>query len=110
MSVPSPWIALLLLGASYRIWKLLADDTILNRPRHWLVRLPPDWEEGDPLPRDYRLELARFITCPWCLGFHVSWVLWLAWEIEPHWTAIFSVPFALSAALGITERVTRDDD
>jgi len=46
MDVPSPWVALILLAASFRIWRLLADDEILERPRYWLVRLPRGWQEG----------------------------------------------------------------
>jgi hypothetical protein len=102
VTVPSPWIALILVAASYRIWRLLADDIILDRPRNWVVRLPRGWEEGDPIPASYRIELANFITCPWCFGFWITLAVWVIWQIEPHWTTILLVPFALSAAVGIT--------
>lgn len=101
MTVPSPWVALLLVAGTYRLWRLLSEDTILDRPRRWLVRLPRDWSEGDPIPRSYRSGLAEFITCTWCLGFHISWIVWLIWEIEPHWTEILLIPFAISTAVGI---------
>lgn len=109
MSIPSPWIALLLLGASYRIWLLLAEDTILDRPRRWVVGLDPGWEEGLTLPERYRLGLARFITCPWCLGFWVALAVWGLWQIDEHWIEVFSVPLALSAAVGIVATVVPDD-
>lgn len=104
MSVPSPWIALLLLAASFRIWRILADDDIFERPRRWVVRLPRDWEEGQMLPEGYRIGLAAFITCPWCLGFWVTIAVWLAWQASPHWTEVLSVPLALSAGVGIIRK------
>jgi hypothetical protein len=33
----------------------------------------------------------------------VSSVWWLAWVAWPHWTLVVAVPFALSAALALTE-------
>jgi hypothetical protein len=109
MSLPSPWIALILAAASFRIWKLLAEDEILERPRRWIVRLDREWEEGLTLPDDYRLGLAKFITCPWCFGFWVTVVLWIIWQIEPHWTEILAVPFGFSAALGIISEKLDDE-
>jgi hypothetical protein len=93
---------IILVAASFRAWRLLSEDIILERPRRWLVRLPRDWEEGQELPEAYRDELAEFISCPWCLGAWVSIVAWIAWQIEPHWTTVLAVPLAISAAVGIT--------
>lgn len=49
---------------SYRLWRLVAVDTILDKPRDWLlVRLPP-WVD-------------KLVSCGWCLGswaaFGVTW-------------------------------------
>lgn len=101
MNVPSPWIALLLMGASFRLWRLLAEDFILDRPRHWIVNLPRNWKEGDELPKDYRLELAKFINCAWCLGFWLGFGVWALWQINEHWTEVLSVPLAISGAVGL---------
>lgn len=102
MSIPSPWVALLLLGASYRIWRLLAEDIILDRPRRWVVRLSRDWTEEKMLPEGYRVKLAEFFNCPWCLGFWITIVVWLLWQADEHWTTVLSVPLALSTGVGIT--------
>lgn len=101
MSVPSPWIALLLAAASFRIWRLLSEDTILDTPRRWVVNLPKNWEEGMQIPPNYRDKLAELINCPWCLGFWVSLVMWGLWQIDEHWVEVFATPFAISAAVGI---------
>lgn len=101
MSVPGPWSALILIACAYRVWRLLAEDSILDEPRQRLVGLPPGWKEGDLIPAHYRNGLAAFINCPWCLGFWISVVLWGAWEISPFWTEVFAFPFAISAGVGI---------
>ena len=102
MKIPSAWETILLAAASYRIWRLLAEDTILNRPRRWLVRLPKTWVEGDPTPENYRWKIAYFMNCPWCFGLWISLAAWIAWLIEPTWSTGLSVPLAISAAVGIT--------
>lgn len=99
MTVPVPWAALILIAAAYRIWRLLAEDTILTRPRRWLTNLPADWEEDDPIPDDYRIGLANFISCPACFGFWIALAIWLIWEVTPFWTEVFSMPLAISAGL-----------
>lgn len=101
MNVPSPWVALILTAAAFRIWRVIAVDVILERPRRFIARLPYNWEEGQPIPDNYRNGFAEFLLCPWCLGFHVCLVLWLCWLIFPTETLFVSTPFALSAAVGI---------
>jgi Protein of unknown function (DUF1360) len=96
------WYALILLGlGGFRIWRLLADDDILERPRRWIVRLPKNWREGDELPSNYREYLALFINCPWCLGSWIVLVIWIFWQVWPHGTEVTMVPFALSALVGL---------
>ena len=97
MSVPSLWAFVLLALASYRTWKLLADDEILDRPRRWALCLE-DWEEGKPVPEHYRLGWGAWLACPWCAGFWIAlgwWAAWLAWDD----VLALAVPFALSAVL-----------
>jgi hypothetical protein len=79
---------------------LLAEDTILDRPRAWVLRLG-DWKkEGDPVPDGYRSGLGEFVQCPWCLGAWCSIVWWLAWGIDEKWALIVATPFAISALVG----------
>lgn len=104
--VPSWWEAALLVGAAFRVWRLLAEDTILDRPRRWLLRLG-DWEQddgGDP-PDGYRYTLGDFISCPWCLGFWIVAATWGLWLTFPHATVTVAVPFALSTAVGLTAKL-----
>lgn len=101
MQVPDWWSFLILALAGFRWWRLLAEDTIFDGPRHLLVGLPWHYKDGDPIPQDYHYDLAKFLTCPWCLGFWIALALWGMWELTPFWTEVFSIPMALSAALGL---------
>lgn len=77
------WYALLLLSlAAFRSWRLIAVDTILDKPR---ARLPQPWQE--------------FLECPWCTGFWVGLAWWGAYQATPHWTLVASVPLAVSVLL-----------
>lgn len=53
-------------SASTRLWRLAAVDTITARPRRWLLDRAPGWVED-------------MIHCPWCLGTHVTVVVFLGW-------------------------------
>jgi Protein of unknown function (DUF1360) len=98
-NIPGWWETLLLALAAWRSYRLLAEDTILNRPRRWLLRLDPEWEEGsDPNP-DYRFAWGSWLTCPYCAGAWVALGWWAAWLVWPHATVLISVPLALNAAL-----------
>lgn len=96
--VPSVWEALLLALAAYRTWRLLAEDSILDRPRRWLLHLGPDWQEdGDPVPDDYRQPWAVFLTCVYCAGSWSAVGWWAAWLVFGDWALMFAVPWALSS-------------
>lgn len=100
MSIPS-WYELVLLAlAAFRLWRLLAEDDILDRPRRYVTALPRAWKPNDPLSTNYRNGLAAFISCPWCLGFWVVLALWGAWEVWPHAVLVVSAPLAVSALVG----------
>ncbi len=89
------WPFLLIALAAYRTWRVLAEDTILDRPRARLVR-----SEG----------VSEFLSCCWCTGFWVAvswWAAWLAWPHAATWAA---VPFALSAAVGLVASHDGSDD
>jgi Protein of unknown function (DUF1360) len=103
-AVPS-WLAFVLLAlAAFRTYRLLGRDTILDRPRAWLVGLPHGWQEGDDIPDGYREGLAMFLTCAWCAGFWITLAWWLAWVASPHWTTVVAVPWALAAVVALVEK------
>lgn len=79
---PDWWEFVLLAVAVWRIWHLLAHDSILDRPRRYLLRLSPDWrKEGDPVGEGYRLEWALFLTCPYCAGFWIGLLAYAGWIV-----------------------------
>lgn len=87
MKVPDWWGFLLLALAAFRIFRLVAEDTILDRPRERLIRWMPKGEE--------------FVTCPHCAGFWITVGWWACWQAWPHWTVVAAVPLALSAVVGL---------
>lgn len=100
MNIPSWWQFTLLSLAAFRVFRLISEDTILDRPRAWLLGYS-GWKEGEKLPDSYRVKWGEWITCPWCLGFHLSVILWLLWLWQPTWMVGLCTPFALSAMVGL---------
>ena len=89
--IPAPWEFALLALAVFRVWKLIGDDAVLDRPRDWLLtRLGDRWGDW----------ANYFITCPWCAGAWIVLAWWLAWLAFPYEAVVVAVPFALSAAVG----------
>ena len=110
MNVPN-WYGLALLAlAAWRVFQLISDDDILDRPRRWLLRLDPAWEkEGDDVGDNYRFEWGTFITCPYCAGFWIALGWWGAWQIWPHGALVAATPFALSAGVvGLAKILSRE--
>jgi hypothetical protein len=101
------WYELALLAlAAWRVFHLIAFDDILDRPRRYITRLNKSWRhEGDATGEQYRAGLARFLTCPFCLGFWVSVAVWVAWLVFPTETLWVAVPFALNAGLIGAQRI-----
>ncbi len=91
MTVPNWWEAFLLFAAAYRVWRLLAVDTILDPIR-------------DRLFPNHLSYWSVFLSCPWCAGFWVTIAWWAAWEATPHWTLVVAAPWALSLLTGLTAR------
>lgn len=87
--VLTPWEAALLVGATYRLWRLASDDQILDGPREKLLAATPVWVED-------------LVECPWCLGFWMSAAAYVSWRAAPQATLAVATPFALSAAVGAT--------
>ena len=108
--MPDALQVVLLALAAWRVWHLIAEDTILDKPRRYVTRLG-DWqEEGDAYPDDHRFGLREFIECPFCMGFWVSlaWVgFFAAWDTGATWAAL---PFALNAVVvAVNHWLTSDE-
>lgn len=96
MILPGPWEFALGALAAWRIWKLLADDDVLNRPRDWI--------------EDRSRFFEKLLACPYCSGFWVALfasTIWYeaegipwSWETGVSWLA---TTFALSAAIVLIE-------
>jgi len=95
--VPSWWEAVLLAGAAFRMWRLLAVDTVLDRPRDWYVKADNS--------TTYMQGLDEFIRCPWCLGFWVATGWWVAWLIWPHGVLVVATWWAIAAAVGLLAKL-----
>jgi len=100
MNVPNWWQATLLALAAWRIFQLLAHDTILEGPRRWLLRIPKDWDgESAITTKSYRETYALFLQCPYCAGFWIT-LAWVgAWWLWPHGTLVTATPFAIHAGM-----------
>lgn len=100
--IPSPFEFVLIGLAVFRVWRLLAEDSVLDRPRAWLLGVPGWKPTGHETPPDgYRAELATFLTCPHCAGFWLSVAAWGLWLLTPWWALTLAVPLAFSAVVGV---------
>jgi len=98
--IPDWWEVILFSLAAWRLWHLIAEDDILDRPRRYVTRLGLKWEkEGDPVPPGYRVGLANWLTCPYCFGAWVALAWWGAWLIWPYETLVAATPFVLSTGV-----------
>lgn len=100
--IPEPWEFVLLVLAAFRVWKLIADDRILDRPRDWILdRIVR--KRGEPKGFYW----SDFLTCPWCAGFWISILIYVSWitfgpgqfNSDELMMAVVSV-FAISGAVG----------
>lgn len=121
-SLPVPgWLALVLLSlAAFRVYRLVARDTI-TEPVREAVTYPDDAtvELGekpsevtihkggvvvlgpDEQPKTWRVYLSTLIRCPWCAGFYVSVAWWAAWWAWPRPTLFLAAPWAISAVVAM---------
>lgn len=94
--MPSPFEAVLLALAAWRVWHLIALDDITDRPRRYVT-------QG-------REKLLDFIECPFCMGFWVAlaWVgAFALWDDGTAWAAL---PFALNAIVVFANHwLTKDE-
>ena len=97
MSVPDWWEAVLLALAAWRVFQLIAEDEILNGPRRYVTgKLDEKWE--------------LFIECPYCAGFWIAVIWWIAWQVNEKWTLIVAVPWALSAGVIGASKILSSDE
>ena len=87
-AVPNWWSFSLLALAAWRIFHLLAEDVILDRPRAWIVK-----HTGE--------KFDEWLLCPFCCGAWLSVAWWLAWVWQAHWTLVAATPCALSAVVAL---------
>lgn len=98
-NIPNWWEVILLSLAAWRTFRLIAEDDILDRPRRWVLRLTPDWEDGDEPNDEYRFTWGEFITCPYCAGFWISLAWWGTWLLFPHAALLVAAPLAINTVL-----------
>lgn len=94
--IPDWWAGLILALAVFRVYRLIAEDDIADRPREWLLA---------KLEEERLEELDKLITCPWCLGFWLSALTWVSWLLIPGWTVGVAFPWALSAAVALVAKL-----
>ncbi len=86
-------LAILVGLASYRLSRLLATDTIFDRPRHWFfLRFPPAGQ-------DYYLTAYRLLGGPWQIGGAKRKPSWIGTLISCAWCS--SVWFAGAIVVGL---------
>jgi hypothetical protein len=92
---PGPYEFVILALAAYRLWKLLAEDAILDRPRAWAMAQAERRGHGDLF--------ATWLTCPWCSGLWLTGWVWLWWAVWPN--AIWGASvLAASTIIGLIAR------
>ncbi len=108
MNLPSWYEFLLLSLAAWRVYRLIAEDTILDPIRNRVLRLDPNWEkEGDDPGDDYRMKWGIFLTCAFCAGFWVSGIALALYCLVVEWIGVFSFLvcwFAISAVVAIVAK------
>ena len=98
--IPDPFEFLLLALAAWRVWRLVAEDALLDRPREWLLGAPVPTGNATPLP-GYRPKVAYWLTCPYCCGFWISVGWWAGWLLLDEWAVAGAVPWAISAVVAL---------
>jgi len=92
----------LLVLAAWRVWKLIGDDVIFDRPRAWLidalVNARPPFKTGGERRAAY---WSDFLSCPYCLGTWCFVIWWGAWMLAPDVTLISAGVIAGSALVGL---------
>lgn len=113
--IPSPWAAVVLALAVFRLCRLAGWDhfPLAVRVRAWVVgeltvthgstneRMGVTAEGVRYVSSYRRVFLHELISCPFCLSFWLGILAYVAWRLEPGWTLALLFPLALSAAAGL---------
>jgi hypothetical protein len=93
VNVPD-WYELILLSlAAWRVFQLIALDDITDPLRRYVTQISKSTGKAK------RETLLLFIECPYCAGFWIGLLWWVAWLLWPHGTTVAAVPFAISAGV-----------
>jgi hypothetical protein len=112
---PSWWEFVLLGLAAFRVYRLIARDTVtepireaISYPDAAAVSLDDSADrievvgEGFPsLPKSWRVYLSTLLRCPWCMGFYVSVAWWIFWLVAPHAALWLATPWAIAAVVAL---------
>lgn len=101
--IPTPLAFALLALAAFRIFRLLGRDDLPPLPE-WRNKAVGAEEVGG-IWTFRRPTLAHWLQCPYCLGFHVSWVLYGLYWWQPRWSLVAVAPFAINAVVVAWSRV-----
>ncbi len=99
-----PWEFALVALAAWRTFHLLAWDSILDRPRAWVIAAcdKPTRPLGEAF---WSKKTEDFIECTFCLGFWVALAWVVAFWVTPNWAIIVAVPLAVSASVSLMQIV-----
>jgi hypothetical protein len=90
------WAIILLLNvfAVYRLSRVVARDSLLDRPRNHIVTT-------------YHGSLVTLATCMWCLSFWfgIGAVAFTAWDWSRPWWLLIASVLTLSAVTGLLSEV-----
>lgn len=108
--IPAALVCVVLTLGAFRLARLVGWDDLppVEKLRAKLIGEVAYYNDverkGAPIYRYRRPALAKFVHCPWCQGFWVSLLVYLAWLAWPTGTVYALAPFALSAAVGLLAR------
>lgn len=89
-----PFLAL----AVYRLWRIIAVDQITEPIRNLFIwNNTPLWNW-----------ITDLVTCPWCLGFHLSIVMWALWTFLPQVGYPVVTILAMSTLVGLIGKLDGD--
>lgn len=124
--IPSPWVAVVLVFATFRLIRLVSYDAFppVARLRSWIVGEHETTTgnladrqgltaNGPRLETSYRRPvLAELFHCVYCTGFWVALAVYGCWLAAGHpgaygsssWALYVAAPFALNAASALIAR------
>jgi len=86
---------IVLILAVFRVTRLATTDTIFDTPRNWV--------------HDHSSFFSEMLDCDWCASFWVAVPVAVAYWLWPDVTFWLSLPFALSAVVGLLTRFANPD-